>query len=160
MNSNNDYKVVLVKDLISYDNTNENICLINFKDNEISLSQIYNGQELLLHKVARFSNQNQNVCVLFAKISLFELPVKMGAFVLDCGTLLGLTEQGKILANNIIDVFETSRGRLAILIFYYLETLNVDLIIVFCSEEDIERVLNRCGDISCVFLVQDKILFN
>lgn len=164
-------KILLVDDLLSYEILNNGaICLFNFLNREIiSLNQIYEGKEMLLHKIAKLSQNNHNVCILFSKISLFELPIKIGAFVLDCGMLLGFTEQGRILESNVINVFETSAGRLGILIyediyehniFYYLESLDVDLIIILCGEEEIEQISKKCDNITCAFLVKDKILFN
>ena len=161
--------LVLIKDFSNFGSCNHSLSLINLSNREISLNKIYDGEEILLHKVADFSFKNQNVCVLFSKVSLFELPVKMGAFVLNNGSLLGLVEEGKIIANNLIDVFETNVGRLGILIyedvyehniFYYLETLDVDLVIVFCGEEDVDFISQHCTNLPCVFVVGNKIFFN
>ena len=161
-------KLMYVDDLSFCCQAENSLCLINFIEREISLNQIYEGKEFLIHRLSDFSNKNQNVCILFSKFSLFELPSKLGAFVLDNGVLLGLAEQGKILENNLIDVFETSKGRLGILIFedvysdnifYYLESLGVDLVIVFCETEDMQTISNQKLNIPCAFLVKDKILF-
>lgn len=170
MNKFMEDKVLLVDDLSSCGMINNCLYLFNFSNKKVlSLNQIYEEKELLLHKVANISYCSHNVCILFSRVSLFELPIKIGAFILDDGALLGFVEQGRILETKLIDVFETSIGRLGILIyedvyehniFYYLASLDVDLIIIFCSEEDIEQVSNKCDSLPCVFLVNDKILFN
>lgn len=163
------YNVELLQSFNKSKNLRSGLYIIDDLKSSIDLNSVIYGENVILQDLSNFTKSTNSTLILFSQIKYIDVSLGESAFIFDKGVFLGLSEPYKEMKENQITVFDTFFGRVGVIfeqdiyqnnIFYLYESLYVDFLVIKCKEIDVAYICNEIGTMPCIFVVNEKILFN